>query len=1228
MRILQLNFRNLNSLTGDWELDFSHSAFTGDGIFAITGPTGAGKTTILDAICLALYGRTPRLDRVTKGGNEIMSRQSGDCSAEVVFSTGQGVFCCSWHQHRSRKKATGSLQPPRRQLSEQRDDDWEIIETSISKVAGRIEEITGMDFDRFTRSMLLAQGGFAAFLQASQDERAPILEQITGSAIYTQISMAVFERCRDERQKLVALEEQAAVLQLLTREEKEELAKELIQLRGQEAVAGKKTGRVKAALDWLARIRELKKELARLGEQQTELTEQTAEFAEDKKRLQLAEQALVLEGDHATLTSCRKQQRDEEKELDGLRVRLPEQEKAVAGAEQAAARAGAAAKQSRQEQEQGSKTIKLVRALDLQIGELEKQIREDSSSCTALGKENSRDQKQVSGLVRTADRAGIRLKVCRDYLNEHQRDQQLIEELAGIRSAFDRVRELDAEQAANRDRIEKAEILLTRAMQAWQQQVTSRDQSEKELQTVRQQLEQIQADREEKLKGRRIEELRNDQASRVEQRNLLTRLLENVQLQGGIARDILNLQEQLKINGSNCSKEADRLELLTESKESAEREVARQRQLVALAGRVRDLEAERKRLEDGKACPLCGSLEHPYAAGNVPAVDDLEKELDRLVQAVRRTEKELADVRVRLARLQEQEQAATARIRQQEQAASEAEQQQKELETALASLLDREQAVTPVSLQRLLTELDKRLAVLHRELTELDAVERKLAEISSKAGKQQEKTEKAVLAQERATSAKEQAEQEQKRLVREGDRVRKLLGEQLTSCRRQVEKYGISELPLNSLTTVLANLEERRNSYLAHREEAEKSAEQVAGLQTEIKTLEAVITTRSRQLTSLEQESRDKGRQLEELNRERVSLFADRDPDQEEQRLARLAGEAETKKEQLEKEQTRLLQERDQIRAAMQRLKGAITERTTELAGLESGFRTRLSENTFAGEVAYLAARLPEQERKSLAAQADRLRTRKTQLAERLQDRQKRLAAEEKRQLTETPLEQLQEEYEILVNSSREITGRIGAVEQQLQDNEQRLQQQQQLLAGRDAQQKEHGRWQMLDELIGSANGKKYRNFAQGLTFELMVSHANQQLRKMTDRYLLIRDSEQPLELNVIDSWQAGEVRSTKNLSGGESFVVSLALALGLSNMVGGNVRVDSLFLDEGFGALDEDALETALETLAGLRREGKLIGVISHVAALKERIASRIEVVPVSGGRSMIKGAGVRQIQ
>ena len=137
----------------------------------------------------------------------------------------------------------------------------------------------------------------------------------------------------------------------------------------------------------------------------------------------------------------------------------------------------------------------------------------------------------------------------------------------------------------------------------------------------------------------------------------------------------------------------------------------------------------------------------------------------------------------------------------------------------------------------------------------------------------------------------------------------------------------------------------------------------------------------------------------------------------------------------------------------------------------------------------------------------------------------------------------------------------------------------------------------------------------------MIVAHANRQLEQTTDRYLLVRDNEQPLELNVVDDYQTGEIRSTKNLSGGKSFIVSLTLALGLSKMASRKVRVDSLFLDEGFGTLDEESLETALEPLSRLLQDRKLIGIISHVPAVKERNSTQITITPVSSGAVHLPG-------
>ena len=270
---------------------------------------------------------------------------------------------------------------------------------------------------------------------------------------------------------------------------------------------------------------------------------------------------------------------------------------------------------------------------------------------------------------------------------------------------------------------------------------------------------------------------------------------------------------------------------------------------------------------------------------------------------------------------------------------------------------------------------------------------------------------------------------------------------------------------------------------------------------------------------------------------------------------------------------------------------------------------------------------MTNQEREGLSLRAKELDNAQTELKARQKDRETRLSTEEAKKVTDKTLEELEPQFKEDEESLKELRDTIAGLKHKLSENTAAKERVKEKQTSIEAQKKECHRWEKLHGLIGSADGKKYRNFAQGLTFQLMVSHANRQLEKMTDRYLLIRDDEQPLELNVIDNYQAGEIRSTKNLSGGESFIVSLTLALGLSKMASRKVRVDSLFLDEGFGTLDEEALETALETLSGLQQDGKLIGVISHVSAIKERISTQISITPVSGGRSSLAGPGCQTI-
>jgi exonuclease SbcC len=172
-------------------------------------------------------------------------------------------------------------------------------------------------------------------------------------------------------------------------------------------------------------------------------------------------------------------------------------------------------------------------------------------------------------------------------------------------------------------------------------------------------------------------------------------------------------------------------------------------------------------------------------------------------------------------------------------------------------------------------------------------------------------------------------------------------------------------------------------------------------------------------------------------------------------------------------------------------------------------------------------------------------------------------------------------------------------------------------------QEKEYNQWANMNSLIGSADGNAFRSFAQGLTLNRLIDLSNKHLQQLSDRYVIQRPDSQLLSMNIMDTYQANALRPTGTLSGGESFLVSLSMALGLSDLAGNNIRLESLFLDEGFGALDDETLEIALNAIERLNHRGKMIGVISHIESLKERIPIHIEVSKIAGGISRLDIVG-----
>ena len=292
------------------------------------------------------------------------------------------------------------------------------------------------------------------------------------------------------------------------------------------------------------------------------------------------------------------------------------------------------------------------------------------------------------------------------------------------------------------------------------------------------------------------------------------------------------------------------------------------------------------------------------------------------------------------------------------------------------------------------------------------------------------------------------------------------------------------------------------------------------------------------------------------------------------------------------------------------------TEETARVHQSQTQFTTALAASRFNDREEFLAALLDDETSQRLTQLKQTLEQQlqqATALCEQAtQQQQAHLALRPQGSDTDGPT--LQTQLHALAQRLRDNTTRQGEIRQQLrQDNESR--QHQQALGQQIAEATQLADdWGYLNSLIGSSTGDRFRKFAQGLTLDNLVWLANQQLNRLHGRYLLQRKASEALELEVVDTWQADAVRDTRTLSGGESFLVSLALALALSDLVSHKTRIDSLFLDEGFGTLDSETLDTALDALDALNASGKIIGVISHVEAMKERIPVQIKVKKING--------------
>lgn len=1223
MKIISVRFANLNSLPGPYLIRFDTTPLADTGLFAITGPTGAGKSTLLDAISVGLYGRVPRHDRQV---GEMVSRHAPYAFSEVEFEVyatdadsgeAQRVrYRSRWEVRRkTRGEDKGGLNQDAMSLVISPSN--EAVTSGKEAVPAKVGELSGLDFGQFEQAILLSQGKFARFLHAPEKERSALLEKMTNVGIYSRLSMAAYEKAREEELQTKLLQAKLDATRLLTEEERAELERELNELHQQTELHYQEQEELDLCRTWRNILDKLDEQLDAAAREVERLRLLDARLQPEFARLADHQRAAAVATPLALAEVAEQAVRATERKLQDLERELPLLHQASASAEAAQQTAQA---QHLAAQTEESQRLPLLEEVGRQDAAIAVEHKELVKKRTAHAQEQLAVQQTQLDLTRQAEEiAQLQTEdaALNQWLIGHSAEADLKSQINELSREIIDLKAAQQEIAAREAR--RQEVLKN-------QQATAAD-------LLRQQtLEKQALDRREAI-------LREGQPSRTEYDALLqgtsvaaldqhvddlNARLQTLQQLLPVARDVQKHQlgadaltqaierETPALTAAETVyqhlevRQADGLRLL----ESYQRELRAQQALA-------DLNAHRQHLHAGQPCPLCGATEHPFGADFRAETTEQERREAEQKQALTRLEQELR-------------QAATELTRRQ----TEQRQRQQQLQETLASLDAARQQVAALSLVLQPTptqpqEPEAVQALIIDATAQLTATQTRRNRIKELGGQLEELREKFQQAKDAATTAQQEIPRLQERQAGfEADL--KTLATELAHWREQagIFQQTIGEylrphqlaLPANSVFDgVLTTLQDRALQYEAQVSKLKELGTQLLTRTSQHKSQREELGRREQQLAAAAAALEAEQLALDQQRAARQARYAGQDPSAEAEQLRRgtqqLAAAAAAAQQQLARQQQELAVRQN----SQQELKTQLLTDQATHAARQTELLAALTEAGLGSADEARRLLLPAPEAARLEQHRLEHHTARATAARRLTD----LTAEQQHHaeafLTSLSTAELTTKLHELAAADDVLQQRLGAVSNQLSQDDDARQQQAEGQRQLQLRRREEQRWQDLSEQIGSARGDKFSQFAQGLTLSHLARLANLRLRQLTGRYTILKTPNRNLELQIIDHDQADTVRPMASLSGGESFLVSLALALGLSELAGHKARIESLFIDEGFGTLDPDSLNTALDALERLQHSGKMIGVISHVTDLKERISTQIRVRPGAGGNSTV---------
>jgi len=1164
---------------------------------------------------------TPRIGSITQNANEVMNRDCDSCRSSLEFQTLSGRYRATWSQKKQKNfDKTGKYGQVVSTMEKFEDGCWIPI-TDGSKVTSKkqeVQKIIGLSFDQFKRSVMLSQGDFAAFLKSKPNEKAQTLEQITGTQIYSLLSTKVYDLAEEQKklfedkQREVELSPVLDDAVVLTKQE---------QLKGitEEAkVLETQISKIEKESRWISETAELRNQFLRVKAELERLKENRNEFFRKENVVRLAEHAQNILPIFNTLIDKQSLREDSIKEKSAAENELVNATKSL---KEKDFNFKAAEEALNNENLQKPKKLALfsqIESLDAEISPLIKSSRLAQEEKIKLENE-------------TAD--------CKDHLNkakedirklEEDREKRDLERKEDIKGAFlyqrkDELRDCkitaetlsaalaDAEGKADKaSETVKSQEKEAEALRIRKEKIASVIEADKVL------LKEAEKRLSEILDGKTLDELTQEQLSFSEQ----IPLLEAVK---SALKAVCDQKEEIVRQEDVMQRDSAELDNWSSKKEGYEKEIqsltSRQEELEALV-QIDELTKVRAELKEGEPCPVCGSLEHPFAANLPPEVATAKERLAVVKEESTDLQKNQKEADRKIDVLKDRILVSEKRLKELRKNLDLAE-EELTLKCGRAGLT--REGVTEEAAAVLITKKESLLIDIKKRIAKARDAESKAAAAKEKIAGTTEELHRAEMVFSNAQTKFESA----KSLLAQAQTGREKARTELEQFWRKTAKEYGSVITDGELFAHNPELFKRWIAKAAKYEELLESCREIENsLAIKKGTLPGLVESVER----LEKSSREKSDQAAELQTElktkqlqRDKLFGTKLVEIERKAYERLLSQLAEAKDQAYEN---LSKARSVQAAAEQRLKTAeqrSAEAEKNLLSAKTEWTDALKKEKFESEEDWRRARLDSEAINALHKEITDYKAQSRSAADRFSEADKKLAEKESQKLTDKSLEVLEAEKREASAEKEKLLEQKGELQKELKtDEEARIKR-----AGIEDELKKLKHqvavWDRLNTLVGSSSGDKYRRYVQSLVLLTLLKNANVELTKLHSRYRLAKGGGD-MEIKVIDSDLADQERPTDNLSGGETFIVSLALALGLAQMASNNVRIDSLFLDEGFGTLDDDSLEKALNALSSLNAQGKTVGLISHVDQIKERIPSKIVVKrSAQPGVSRLEGAGVK---